>query len=230
MKKWFSVSAYSPQKGYFVAIFDDITKRKRAEEALRDANERYELVLTGAEAGIWDWDVPRHKVMFSPRWKTIRGFAEHEVSDAEEEWSRGIHPEDAPRVMAAVQAHFKGKTPFFAEEYRVRCKDGSWIWIADRGIAQRDAHGNVVRMAGSENDITKRKLAEEALRRARSVTANCRRTQHSATSAGPQRHITIWTLNWRRCFGWSPTKFGKTQLASWYQLVHPDDRAWAGAR
>jgi PAS domain S-box-containing protein len=142
----------------------DITERKQAEQQLREANERYELVLAGAEAGIWDWDVPRHKVVFSSPWKAMRGFAEHEISDAEEEWSRTIHPDDAPRVMAAVQAHFEGKTPVFAEEYRVRRKDGSWMWIADRGLARRDANGRVVRMAGSETDITELKRAEEALR------------------------------------------------------------------
>lgn len=136
-------------------------------ERLRESNDRYELVLAGAEAGIWDWDVPYHKVVFSPQWKAMRGFAEHEVSDAEEEWSRAMHPEDAPRVMAAVQAHFEGKTPIFAEEYRVRRKDGSWMWVADRGLARHDANGRVVRMAGSETDITERKAAEEALRKSR---------------------------------------------------------------
>jgi PAS domain S-box-containing protein len=68
--------------------------------------------------------------------------------------------------MAAVRAHFEGRTPFFVEEYRVRHKDGYWVWILDRGIARRDASGQVVRMAGSETDITERKQAEEALREA----------------------------------------------------------------
>ncbi len=142
----------------------EVAERRSAEGHLREANDRYELVLAGAEAGLWDWDVPRHKVVFSPRWKAMRGLAEDEVSDAEEEWSEGIHPEDAPRVTEAVQAHFAGRTPFFAEEYRVRRKDGSWMWIADRGLARRDATGRVLRMAGSETDITERKRAEEALR------------------------------------------------------------------
>ncbi|MBN1417181.1 MAG: PAS domain-containing protein, partial [Planctomycetes bacterium] len=84
------------------------------DRALRDAIERYELLLAGSDAGIWDWDVPRRRVVFSPRWKAMRGFAEHEVGDAEEDWSQGIHPEDAPRVLAAVKAHFEGKTRIFA--------------------------------------------------------------------------------------------------------------------
>ncbi|MHB0955314.1 MAG: response regulator [Pirellulaceae bacterium] len=146
-----------------VLVFHNVTEKRRAGEALQEANQRYELVLAGAEAAIWDWDMLRHKVVYSPRWKAMRGFAEHEVSDAVGEWSQNIHPDDAPRVMAAVQAHGQGKTPFFAEEYRVRRKDGSWIWIANRGLAQRDANGQVTRMAGSETDITERKRTEEKL-------------------------------------------------------------------
>jgi PAS domain S-box-containing protein len=147
-----------------VMLFKSASREEQSQNALRDANERYELVLEGAQSGIWDWDIPRRKVSFSPVWKTMRGYSEEEISDNEEEWSRRIHPEDAPRVTAAVQAHFEGKTPIFNEEYRVQRKDGSWMWIADRGIAKRDATGSVVRMAGSETDITEHKQAEEALR------------------------------------------------------------------
>ncbi|NPV63748.1 MAG: response regulator [Methanotrichaceae archaeon] len=132
-------------------------------EDLKKITGRYELVIAGSYAAIWDWDVPNNRVMFSPQWKAMRGYAEHEVSDSEEEWSRSIHPEDKPRVLAAVEAHFAGLTPVFAEEYRIKCKDGSWKWIFDRGIAQRDAEGRIVRMAGSEEDITDRKCLEKKL-------------------------------------------------------------------
>lgn len=142
----------------------DITQQRRAETALRRAHERYELVQSGVGAGIWDWDVPSGKVIYSHGWKTMRGFEEEEIGDSEEEWSRRIHPEDIQRVMAGVEAHFEGKTPFFHEEYRTQRKDGSWMWIADRGIVCRDADGRVVRMAGAEVDVTLRKEAEAKLR------------------------------------------------------------------
>jgi PAS domain S-box-containing protein len=145
--------------GYIGSVID-VHERKQAEEALREREERYELVLAGTETAIWDWDVPAKRVVFSPRWKQMRGYAEHEVSDREEEWSSGIHPADRERVLAAVQAHFDGRTPVFAQEYRVRHKDGRWIWILDRGIARRDRSGRVIRMAGSETDITERKRAQ----------------------------------------------------------------------
>ncbi|MHB8789447.1 MAG: PAS domain-containing protein [Desulfobulbaceae bacterium] len=146
---------------YCIAQIQDITERKRIEEQLRQQIKRYDLVVAGARDGIWDWDVLNKRVFFSDHWKAMRGYSVEEVGESEEEWSESVHPEDAPRVFARLQNHFDGKTPWFSEEYRVRCKDGSWKWILDRGIALRDGDGRVVRMAGSETDITERKKMEE---------------------------------------------------------------------
>ena len=99
-----------------------------------------------------------------PRWKQLRGLGDDEVCDHENEWLSRIHPDDRERVRAWVREHFDGRTAVFSEEYRVRHKDGHWLWILDRGIARRDAAGQVIRMAGSETDITERKRAEQALR------------------------------------------------------------------
>ena len=146
------------------ALLSVVEDQKRTAVSLRETEERYRLALSGANDAVWDWDVVNHRIFFSPRWKEIRGLTDVEVSDREEEWSGGIHPEDSPRVFAAVEAHFAGTTELFAEEYRVRHKDGSWIWILDRGQARRDAAGKVVRMTGSETDITARKVAEQSLK------------------------------------------------------------------
>ncbi len=147
------------------AFVRDITQQKRAEEALHERIERYELVARGAQDAIWDWDVANHRVYLSPRWAEMRGLSPDQVGDSVEQRTAGIHPDDAPRVIAASQAHLHGETEVLKEEYRIRCADGSWKWVLDRGMALRDAHGKAVRVAGSESDITERKLAEQALRR-----------------------------------------------------------------
>ncbi len=160
-----------------MSIVRDITERKQMEAAVQESVERYQLVIEGASAAIWDWDVKNRKVFFSPQWKALRGLEESEVGDSEAEWSSRIHPDDAPRVSAAVQAHFEGRTPIFAQEYRIKCKDGSWKWVSDRGLARRDAAGRIVRMAGSEMDITERKRAHEELEtKVRERTAELTRT------------------------------------------------------
>lgn len=140
---------------------DSESGRKESEDALRDLLRRYQVIEEGTGAGTWDWDMPNERVHFSSHWKVMRGYSEDEIGDSETEWSGNIHPDDKHRIMDAVQKHFEGRTPFFEEEYRVRCKDGSYIWISDRGTAFRDAVGKVVRMCGSEIDITDRKKAEE---------------------------------------------------------------------
>ncbi len=203
----------------------DITERKRIEQALQERTERYELVLAGAQSAIWDWDVPGRRVHFSAQWKVMRGFADNEVGDGEGEWSASIHPEDAARVMAAVEAHFLGKTPVFAEEYRIRCKDGSLKWIADRGIAQRDASGKVVRMAGSESDITERKRIEQALRDSQ---ADLNRAQSVGQIGSWRLNILRNELHWsdenHRIFGipeGTPISY-ETFLST----IHPDDREY----
>ncbi len=149
---------------FWHGYIQDVTQRIHVKQELQERIERYELVLEGAHDAIWDWDIRNNSVHYSSRWKTLRGLEEHEVSDHANEWSDRIHPDDKARILAALQSHLANKTPIFLEEYRTLCKDGSWIWIADRGIAQRNNAGQAIRMAGSENDITQRKAAETALR------------------------------------------------------------------
>jgi PAS domain S-box-containing protein len=209
----------------YLSSLVDITERKRTERALRERSEHFELIAKGTCDAIWDWDVLNHRVNFSPRWKEMRGYALHEISDREEEWSNNIHPEDTPRVMAAVQDHFAGKTPVFSEEYRIRCKDGSWKWILDRGVALHDGSGRVVRMAGSESDITERKQAEAALRESESFY---RQTLESIPgmvfTTRPDGDCDYVNRQWSEYTG---IALAEHLGEGWSKMVHPED--WSAA-
>src|SRR5262249_10948608 len=126
--------------------------------------ERFELAVQGSQDGLWDWDLQTNEVFFSPRWKAIIGYEDHEIAHRLEEWETRLHPNERERVLAANYAHADGLTPHYEHEYRLRHKDGSYRWILARGVALRDKKGKAYRMAGSHVDVTARKENEQALK------------------------------------------------------------------
>src|SRR2546421_3445105 len=133
---------------------------KRAQEALRESEERYALAAQGANDGLWDWNVLTNFVHYSLRWKAMLGCQEGEVGDRPEEWLERIHDADRERVKQEIAAHQKGLTPHFESEHRMLHKDGSFRWMLSRGLAVRDASGKTLRMAGSQTDITEGKVSD----------------------------------------------------------------------
>jgi len=133
---------------------------KRAQEALRESEERYALAAQGANDGLWDWNVLTNFVHYSPRWKAMLGCQEGEVGGTPEEWFDRIHDADRERVKQEIAAHQKGLTPHFESEHRMLHKDGSFRWMLSRGLAVRDASGKTLRMAGSQTDITEGKVSD----------------------------------------------------------------------
>jgi PAS domain S-box-containing protein len=141
----------------------DITARKLAEEELRKSRERFELAVQGSQDGLWDWDLTTDEVYYSPRYKAMLGYEDHEFPNRREEWAERVHPDDVDRVRGELRAHFKGRESLSWVEFRMRHKDGSYRWIRSRAFVLRDPTGRVYRMAGSHEDITDRKNAEEEL-------------------------------------------------------------------
>jgi diguanylate cyclase (GGDEF)-like protein/PAS domain S-box-containing protein len=134
--------------------------RKHAEEALRESEERYALAARGANDGLWDWDVVEDKMYFSPRWKSMLGWEEHEISDDPNEWFSRIHPDDVDRVRADITAHLEESTPHYEDEYRMLHRDGNYLWMLGRGLAVRNSNNKAYRMAGSQTDITRGKVVD----------------------------------------------------------------------
>ncbi|WP_249071198.1 adenylate/guanylate cyclase domain-containing protein [Argonema antarcticum] len=149
---------------YLIYIGEDITERKRAEEALRQSEERWQLALKGNNDGIFDWNIKTSEIFYSPRYKEMLGYLDGEMRNDYNEWASRLHPDDINRVMKTLLDHLDRKIPYYTVEYRQQCKDGSYKWILSRGQALWDEEGKPVRMVGSNTDITERKQAEEALR------------------------------------------------------------------
>jgi PAS domain S-box-containing protein len=147
---------------YFISQIEDITERKRIELELRMTSQRLQMALEGAQIGTWDWDIVTGEVVTDENWAKIIGYGLNEVDPNFEPWLSMIHPDDRDAVLQRLDDHLKGKTRTYVSEHRLRAKDGSWVWVLDRGrISERDAEGNPRRAVGIHMNITERKLVEQ---------------------------------------------------------------------
>ncbi len=134
---------------------------KKVTQELHVSEERLRFALEGAGDGLWDWNIKTNEFYVSKRWKEMLGFKEDEIDSNLEEWKNRIHPQDLEQAYADVTAHIQGKSDSYINEHRVKCKDGSYKWVLDRGvIASRDIDGAPLRIVGSYSDISARKQSQ----------------------------------------------------------------------
>ncbi|MEO0477004.1 MAG: PAS domain-containing protein, partial [Planctomycetota bacterium] len=162
LASWFSISATRYGDGFTVS-FSDITEQKNASADLRLANERFELLVAGNASGVWDWDCATNAVYYSPVFNEMLGYEPNGLESTLEAFTSRLHPEDVARTWSQVEHHINKQGPYDVE-YRLRHKEGHYVWCQAAGQAQWDEAGNPVRMAGSITDISKRKASEEHFR------------------------------------------------------------------
>ncbi|WP_373507427.1 response regulator [Thiocapsa sp.] len=148
-----------------VLVFRDVAEESLIREQLEASREQYALAIRGSNDGIWDWDLHGGSVFLSPRWKEQIGYPDTELPDTTDTFYTRLHPDDAAVFATCLDGYIRGERPTFEAEYRLRHRDGSYRWMLARGEAVRDAQGVPYRLAGSQTDITARKLAAEDLAR-----------------------------------------------------------------
>ena len=143
----------------------EVYERKRAEEVIRESEERLNLVLKGGELGFWDVNLQTDETIFNERWAEMLEYSLDELEQTREIWTNSIHPDDRERVLKVGQDYREGRIPDYEVEYRAVTKQEDIIWQVSKGaIVARDEHGSPIRMVGTVKDITERKRIEESLR------------------------------------------------------------------
>lgn len=143
----------------------DITERKIVNEKLRINEERWQFAIEGSGDGIWEWRPQEKKTFYSKSWVEMLGYTPEEFSDSDEEWSSRIHPDDISFTFAEIAQNLSGHTDSFSFEYRIRNKEGDYLWVLNRGkVVERDVNGEAIRVVGSHSNINKLKQAEQLIK------------------------------------------------------------------
>ena len=132
--------------------------KHRMERQLRESEERYSLATQGSNDGLWDWDIQDKRVYFSPRWKSMLGYTDSTFGTSPLDWFNKIHPADREQVEKRIAQHLNGASSHFESEYRILDAKSEYRWVLCRGQARRDEKGSAHRIAGSQTDITDRKV------------------------------------------------------------------------
>ena len=117
-------------------VVRDITERRRSEAALRESEERLTLAFAGAQEGVWDWNLETNAVFYSPRWKQMLGYAEHEIDAHVSAWERVLHPDDKALAQQLNESVRRGERSYEGE-FRLRHKAGHYIHVLSRGFPVR---------------------------------------------------------------------------------------------
>jgi len=149
---------YRPLRHHYLA-------RQTVLEQLLQNEERLDLALTAVNDGLWDWNIERNRIFFSPRGLEILGYPTKELRPALESWEQLAHPDDRDAVAESLHQHLAGVTESWESELRLRTRSSHWIWVLARGrVVEKGPENRPRRAVGTFTDISVRKLGEERLR------------------------------------------------------------------
>jgi diguanylate cyclase (GGDEF)-like protein/PAS domain S-box-containing protein len=143
-----------------LARIGSLLEHRAATERLRHSEERLALVLRGTNDGIWDWDLESGEIVLSERWYELCGLEPQPLGTRPETWFDRVHPDDFAHLRQAIAKHVDGVSLWLEAEYRLRHRNDTYRWMLLRGVAARDGDGRAPRLAGSQTDITDRKLTD----------------------------------------------------------------------
>ncbi len=183
----------------------DVTEQKQSERKYHESRQQLAMALESANMGIWAVDLTTGRQSMDVRAAEIAGYSPGDFSGTAEEWRSLVHPDDLGAVTEAIRSHLDGASPSYDAEYRLRHKEGRYVWVHSAGrIAKRDRDGNPLFVTGVMHDITGKKEVAEALRRSEETF---RVLTESALDAivmtGADGRIAVWNRAAERIFGYA---------------------------
>jgi len=150
---------------FVLIILKNINRYKNIEEKLIESDQRYEMAMEAADLGIWDYIVGTGKTFYSRKWKSILGYYPDEIPDNYSIWEELLHPDDKDRMTHFINNFLNSNLRLYEAEFRLKHKNGHYIWIKSRATVLRDENGKALRMLGTHRDITEEKKSESEFKK-----------------------------------------------------------------
>jgi len=139
----------------------DLTDYNSVNRQLKESEERLHLALDISSDGVWDRNVVTGETFYGENWAKLLGYTLEEIKQKNIKFADLLHPDDRNKTLTLLEEHFQGKTERYMAEFRLRTKEGGWLWILSRGqVVERDEIGAPLRFMGTHTDISKQKEAE----------------------------------------------------------------------
>lgn len=209
-----------------MGIGRDFTALRENEKKLAAQKQRLDDIIRGTNVGTWEWNVQTGETVFNERWAQIIGYTLDELAPVSiETWMKYAHPDDLAESDKQLEQHFNGEIDYYEHESRMHHKDGSWVWVLDRGrVSVWTEDKKPLFMSGTHQDINKRKMAEEALQKSES----------SLKKAQEIAHLGSWEMDLRtKHLKWSDEIYRiigrdknsvEPSYETFFSMIHPDER------
>lgn len=138
--------------------------QERLTATLARSEERFQLAMLAANDGLWDWNLQTDEVYYSPRWKSMLGYADEELGNHLDTWKKLVHPDDLEPTLTAARDAIAGRLDPYEVRFRMRHKGGGYVDILSRAYRVHGQPGEPPRLVGTHTDITQRVRAEGLLR------------------------------------------------------------------
>jgi PAS domain S-box-containing protein len=205
----------------------DITLQKKAELALKESEERFNMAMDASEDGIFDWNLVDNSIYYSPAWKKMLGYKYNELPNDFSVWENLVRKEDAEKSWKMQNDLINKKIDRFVMEFQMKHKDGHWIDVLSRANAFFDKKGKAIRIVGTHVDITERKKAEKALKESEERFDKAMQAINDGIFDWNIEDNSIYfDSRYYTMAGYKPNEFPH-EFDEWKKRVHPDDIDYA---